>query len=53
MSVVLHDDRLALVALLLFLLLFQRFLRTRILMMVPVMMMMMRMRMLALPVMRR
>ena len=51
--VVLHDDKLALVASSLFLLLLQRLLSTRMLMMVLVMMMIRRIRMLALPVMRR
>ena len=51
--VVLHDDRLALVASLLFPLLLQRLLRMRMLMMVLVMMMMMWMRMLPLPMMKR
>ena len=51
-SVVLHDDKLALVASSLLPLLLQRLLSTRMLMMVLVMMMIRRIRMLALPVMR-
>ena len=53
MSVVLHDDRLTLVALYSLLLLLPRHLRTGMMMVTLMVMMMMRIRMLALPVMRR
>ena len=52
-SVVLHDDKLTLVASSYLPLLLQRRLRTRMLIIAPVMMMMMRIRMLTLPVMKR